>query len=317
MYNVISLALHNLCLFFRFLATGESFRSLSFHFRLGLSTVQGIVKTTVKVLWKRLQPLHMPTPDETTWTKTAEDFYQRWNFPLCVGAIDGKHVQVKAPVHSGSQYYNYKGHYSIVLIAVVDATGKFLVIDVGGYGSCSDGGIFKKSVSFKSLTARKLQLPLPAKIPNTDIQLPHVFVGDEAFALMPNLMRPVPRRSLTDEKRIFNYRLSRARRQVECTFGVVSSVWRIMRKPMEVAAEFAIDIVKAVCVLHNYVQNKEPERITLMQQLVQNDNQGERLPSDMGRVANETVTVRNTLMSYFVSSAGSVPWQTDMLFTNV
>ena len=198
----------------------------------------------------------MPVPNASTWIKTAEGFFQKWNFPLCVGAVDGKHVQISAPAHSGTLHYNYKRYFSIVLMAVVDAGGKFLVIDVGGFGSC-DGGIFQETNFFKLLKADKLHLPEPSKIPNTNIELPYMFAGDEAFALMTNLMRPFPRHSLDNEKCIFSYRLSRARRQVECAFGVMSSTWRIMRKPIETATVFAIDIMKAVCVLRNYIQDKE------------------------------------------------------------
>jgi len=97
---------------FRFLATGESFRSLSFRFRMGLSTVQGIVKD----IWSRLNPEQLPVPDVKIWEQTAKEFFDRWNFPQCVGAMDGKHIHLKAPFNSGSKYYNYKGYHSIVLM---------------------------------------------------------------------------------------------------------------------------------------------------------------------------------------------------------
>jgi len=74
------------------------------------------------------------------WLKCSENFYKQWNFPHCVGALDGKHLVMQAPANSGSYYYNYKGTFSIVLLAVVDAEYKFLYVDVGCNGRVSDEG---------------------------------------------------------------------------------------------------------------------------------------------------------------------------------
>jgi len=81
-----------------------------------------------------------PTTSEE-WHATAEDFQRKWNVPHASGAIDGKHVAIRCPPNSGSLYHNYKGSFSVLLMAVVDAVYKFLWIDVGGYGSQSDAQI--------------------------------------------------------------------------------------------------------------------------------------------------------------------------------
>nr|CAH7767053.1 unnamed protein product [Callosobruchus chinensis] len=140
----------------------------------------------------------------------------RTNFPHCVGAIDGKQVRVVKPVHSGSLFYNYKNYFSVVLLAVCDSNYKFLYIDVGSFGKESDSTV----LNFE-------------KVSDNLIPLPYVFIGDEAFGISKNLMRAYPGSNLTVPKRIFNYRLCRARRYVECSFGILSNKWRIFHRPLK------------------------------------------------------------------------------------
>lgn len=134
-----------------FLATGDSFKTIAFSYRLGHTTVREIVHSTCSSIWKVLQPLYMPTPTEQMWKNIEKDFSEKWHFPNCVGAIDGKHVVIQAPPNTGSLYFNYKKTFSIVLMALVDANYKILIADVGAYGKNSDGGIFSNSTMGKAL----------------------------------------------------------------------------------------------------------------------------------------------------------------------
>ena len=78
------------------------------------------------------------------WLSVAMEFEEKWQFPNCVGAIDGKHVPLINPFNSGPTYFNYKSFFSIVLLALVDADYKFLYVNVGCQGRISNGGVFKK-----------------------------------------------------------------------------------------------------------------------------------------------------------------------------
>ncbi|XP_062412373.1 uncharacterized protein LOC134102312 [Sardina pilchardus] len=118
----------------RFLATGESFRSLCFQYRIGRSTIGQIVTETCEALCVVLKD-HLKTPTtEAGWREVARGFQDRCQFPHCLGAIDGKHVYIQPPANSGSLFYNYKGRFSVVLMAVVDANYKFVYASVGTQG---------------------------------------------------------------------------------------------------------------------------------------------------------------------------------------
>ena len=98
-----------------------------------------------------------------------------------------------------------------MLMAVVDAGYRFIVVDVGNYGSNSDTGIFKHSHFGQKFLLNELGLlprqPLPG-FPQAGL-LPHYFMGDEAFPLSVDLMRPYPGgqrgTKLAEDKLVFNY----------------------------------------------------------------------------------------------------------------
>lgn len=258
----------------------------------------------------------MPTTEEE-WKVIEQGFRQRWNFPDCYGAVDGKHVNIHAPANCGSDFFNYKGNNSIVLLAVVDHDYCFRYINVGATGRQSDGGIFQQSALFEALA-------------NNLLPEHGCLVADDAFPLKEYMMKPYSKVALSKEQKIFNYRLSRARRIVENSFGILTSRFRIFEKPIACLPETVDKIIKTCCALHNWMRITSPTSYTptgsvdtenidngqIMQGAWRNEIRS-NLPSIARFASNHSSKnareKRDILCQYFAGN-GAVPWQDRMIF---
>ncbi len=269
----------------------------------------------------------MPSTAEN-WKKVARSYERQWNFPHCIGAVDGKHCVIQAPINCGSEYFNYKSHFSIVLMGIADADYQFLFADVGCQGRISDGGVFNNTLICRKLRNNELDLPREEALPNREMKVPYVFVGDDAFGLQENLMKAYPvEQKKGSKKRIFNYRLCRARRIIENVFGIMSSVFRVLRKPMLLCPEKATKVVMACIHLHNFLRQSRISRQLYMPcgsldhyadgELVEGtwrkDNEELKsffpLKKTPRKPAEKCESIRNEFAEYFVSEKGRVEWQ--------
>ncbi|CAK1595924.1 unnamed protein product [Parnassius mnemosyne] len=244
----------------RFLATGDSHMTISFSYRLGHSTVNKIVKETCKIIVDQLMSEVLPEMTTEMWKAVAEDFWLLWNFPNCLGALDGKHVVIEAPPKSGSLFFNYKSTFSIVLLALVDAKCNFIYINVGAQGKNHDAGIFMTSSLRQRLENGTLNIPQNRALPGTNIVAPYVIIGDSAFPLKIYLLRPYPYNSGNREFEVFNYRLGLARRCVENAFGILTQKFRIYQGRIKMNPASVDNKILTTCVLHNFIRkNSENE----------------------------------------------------------
>jgi len=99
--------------------------------------------------------------------------------PIFCGAIDGKHCQIKRPDNSCSEFYIYKGVYSIILFALVDADYRFVFINVGGNGRVNNGAVFRNSALNSAKENNLLNWPDNS-----------VIIGDVAFPHRNTLLKP-------------------------------------------------------------------------------------------------------------------------------
>lgn len=223
-------------------------------------------------------------------------------------------------------------------MAVCDAQYKFIFVDIGASGRNNDSGVFRRSEFGKRIISKcdSLHIPNDAALPGSTIMAPYCFVGDEAFPLLTNIMRPYPGRRttvLSHDKNVFNYRLSRARRVVENAFGILSSRWRIFRKPIIASRPTVVNIIKSTVCLHNWLKIKSNSSYQyfgndFVDHYTQNgdlvlgewrgeaNNDGLRNVGRMGsnNPAGDAVLVRNRFASYFTND-NVLPWQNSKLFS--
>jgi len=306
----------------RFLATGNSYRSLAFDFRVAHNSISLFIPEVCDAIVEEFRDEQLSTPTtEAEWEEVAEKFGTRWNFHHACGALDGKHIRIRKPTKSGSLFYNYKGFFSIVLMGLVDADYKFLWVNIGAEGSQSDCGVFNRSALEPALREDTMGFPRPRPLPHDDKDIPFFIIGDDAFPLRTYLVKPYADKFLDHDQRIFNYRCSRARRVVENAFGILAGRFRCLHTSLQVTPQTARKIAKACIVLHNKLRDVRPylgNEVDVEQpdgRIVPGAWRDAGVMQDVqaeGRGPRQTAQgkeLRAYLKAYYNNPVGSVPWQ--------
>ncbi|XP_055839179.1 uncharacterized protein LOC129907133 isoform X1 [Episyrphus balteatus] len=234
------------------LGSSAEYRTISALFGVGISTVYIILKTFCKEAWRVLHPKYLCAyPLTSDIIKENVDGFQKLGFPQCFGAIDGCHIEIQPPSQDAVDYYNYKGWYSMVLLAIVDYRYRFLYINVGSPGRCNDSQIFENSY-----VKEQHQQPILKEMSKNlcGVDIPVLLLGDSAFRLSEYLMKPYPfNTTATEAEKNFNYVLSKCRRVVENSFGHLKARFRRLGKGLDNRIDNSTLIIKTACVLHNFL----------------------------------------------------------------
>ena len=243
-----------------FLATVQKYRSLMFGFRVAHNTIPVIVRQTCEAILAEYGDKVLQCPHTSNaWKPVAAKVSSRWNFHHTLDAIDGKHVAIRCPKNDCSFYSNYKGLYSIILLAPVDVKYKFLWVDVGISGSSSDAQIFNECYMYLRLgiVDGTLDIPDAEILPGDKRDMLYFLNGDDAFSLRTWLMKPFSARGLPDAERIFNYRLSCAEKVVENAFVIMANRFGCLLTTMCQNPESSI--LLAYCTLQDIMKVRYPQ----------------------------------------------------------
>lgn len=277
----------------------------------------------------------MPQPTEEMFKTISRKFRSLWDFPNCIGAIDGKHVRIKAPKNSGSTFFNYKDFHSVVMLALVDADNKFVAVDIGSYGREGDAGkciitmnvifnfsdktnfilgIYLKSRFGQKIQKKEFTIPPPQPLPGMNILVPYVILGDEAFALHEHLMKPYPRnQSVADKLKqsIIIIDFPELAGQLKTPLALFVHFFEyFFSQLLRIRKPCTDKLIMCACILYNLLREanilptstNSAEKYSLPTEnllpLIHNNVRG----------ANIAVQIRETFKTYF-NGPGAVPWQ--------
>lgn len=163
--------------------------------------------------------------------------------------------------------------------------------------------------------------------------MPYFFIADGAFPFTNRIMKPYcPRSRLTTiEERTFNYRLSRARRCIENSFGILSTKWLCLSRTIFCGPDRAQQIVGAFTILHNYLLINNKNYYCPTKYADSYNQNGELIEGEWrqntgrilhpishnfvrGRVSTDPYRIRNHLSEYVNSPIGSLSWQQNSIF---
>lgn len=175
----------------------------------------------------------------------------------------------------------------------------------------------------KAIRENRFNLPPEQIIPGTTISAPFIVVGDQAFPLSINLMRPYPEKQVINntQKEEFNYRLSRARRVSENAFGISANLFPIFYKPIDLRCEETRNnLIVSSCLLHNLIRDENIDFFLRFQTDISSVEIGSTVNNNIDRIdsftqntehsteLNSAIKVRETFTQYF-SKEGALTWR--------
>lgn len=167
----------------------------------------------------------------------------RWDFPHCLGALGGMHINFSPPPRYGSTC----NPTSVSLVALVDSSYKFLHVNLESGGVSSDDGLLQDP-----LQSRLSNIPPPAPLPASHQPAPYCVVAGEAFPFEEYILRPYPDSVSSEEQRSFNSRLLWAQRVVDHACSVLTNHFTVLLNTISFHHLAKVEnVVLACCALHN------------------------------------------------------------------
>lgn len=205
------------------LGRGMYFYPIAEMFGIGETTAQNIYNETIRVITDNLFSRHVTAllPHNAA---DIEALQNHMDFPFAFGAIDGCHLRLQCPIGETARkdYYNFKHFYSIILMGIVDGTGRFLWACAGMPGNCHDSTLLQST----SIWSRLKTLCEISTQRIGELDVPGMILADNAFPFRPYIMKRFSQARTTPEQQRFNKRHASSRVIIENTFGMLKMRFR-------------------------------------------------------------------------------------------
>ena len=237
-----------------YLADEGRMRKTANSFGLSRSSVSLIIRRVCRAICEHLEPqlIRLPITEAEVQEKT-KNFFERFQFPQCMGAVDGTHIDIKRPSHKATDFINRKSWFSINVQACCDYNGQFMDVVVKWPGSVHDARVFTNSALNTKL--KNGEVPRCPKSFVDDEDPVQVFIlGDPAYPLLPYLMKEYANGGSTVQEQYFCYRLCNARNVIECAFGRLKARFSALRRQMDINLDDLPTVIYACFILHNYCE---------------------------------------------------------------
>ena len=221
------------------LGTGNTLCTVGEVYGVAESTISEIVRIFCKLVRVHLQGTFVQFPSPARFRVLAQEFEALHGIPHIIGAIDGSHIPILAPVIGGEDYYCRKSFHSALLQGIVDTKCVFWDYEFGWAGSMHDWTLFKLTKVGRDCIKGKF--------------LPYKLIGDCAYPVRPWIYSPFKgcAEGLEGYKANWNFIQSSTRMCVERAFGILKGRWRIIMRRSDISLRHMTDIVATCIILHN------------------------------------------------------------------
>lgn len=186
-----------------------------------------------------LMKIYISWPTQERKRMISENFKAKQNIRNIIGAIDGSHVRINRPLEDEETYVNRKQYHSLIIQAICDHSKMFIDVCCGEPGSLHDARVLRRSSLFRK-----------AQTPNYFGE--YFLLGDSAYPALNWLVTPFKDNGcLTEEQKIFNFKLSSTRMVIEHAFGLLKGRFRRLLHISNFDVNICKKIIMACCILHN------------------------------------------------------------------